>query len=45
MDEAALRIRQFGPEYVLVTGTHEQTPNVSNVLFGQSGPRARGLVG
>ncbi|WP_269531460.1 hydroxymethylpyrimidine/phosphomethylpyrimidine kinase [Chitinimonas sp. BJYL2] len=37
VDEAALRIRQFGPEYVLVTGTHEQTPNVSNVLFGQSG--------
>ncbi|GAB3262442.1 bifunctional hydroxymethylpyrimidine kinase/phosphomethylpyrimidine kinase [Chitinimonas naiadis] len=37
VDEAALRIRQFGPEYVLVSGTHEHTPNVTNALFGRSG--------
>jgi len=37
MDEAALRVRQFGVEYVLVSGTHEHTPNVSNALFGRSG--------
>jgi len=36
-DEAALRIRQFGPEFVLVTGTHENTPNVLNALFNRSG--------
>jgi len=36
-DEAALRLRQFGPEYVLVTGTHENTPNVANALFNRSG--------
>jgi hydroxymethylpyrimidine/phosphomethylpyrimidine kinase len=36
-DEAALRIRQFGPEFVLVTGTHENTPNVTNTLFNRSG--------
>lgn len=37
IDEAALRMRQFGPEYILVTGTHEHTANVSNTLFGPSG--------
>ncbi|QNM96554.1 bifunctional hydroxymethylpyrimidine kinase/phosphomethylpyrimidine kinase [Chitinimonas koreensis] len=36
-DEAALRIRQFGPEFVLVTGTHENTPTVNNVLYNRSG--------
>lgn len=36
-DEAALRIRQFGPEFVLVTGTHENTPNVVNTLYNRSG--------
>lgn len=40
MDEAALRIRQFGCEFVLVTGTHEQTPTINNGLFNRSG-RAR----
>lgn len=40
MDEAALRIRQFGCEFVLVTGTHEQTPTINNALFNRSG-RAR----
>ncbi|GLR12308.1 hydroxymethylpyrimidine/phosphomethylpyrimidine kinase [Chitinimonas prasina] len=37
VDEAALRLRQFGPEFVLVTGTHELTPNVTNTLFGRAG--------
>lgn len=37
IDEAALRIRQFGPEFTLITGTHEHTANVSNTLFGPSG--------
>ncbi|MGQ5522253.1 bifunctional hydroxymethylpyrimidine kinase/phosphomethylpyrimidine kinase [Chitinimonas sp. PSY-7] len=37
MDEAALRIRQFGTEYVLVTGTHEKTSTVNNALFNRSG--------
>lgn len=37
MDEAALRIRQFGPEFVLVSGTHEATPSLSNALFNRSG--------
>jgi hydroxymethylpyrimidine/phosphomethylpyrimidine kinase len=39
-DEAALHIRKFGPEFVLVTGTHENTPNVVNSLYNRSG-RAR----
>ncbi|QDQ26957.1 hydroxymethylpyrimidine/phosphomethylpyrimidine kinase [Chitinimonas arctica] len=37
VDEAALRIRQFGSEFVLITGTHENTPAVSNALFGPTG--------
>jgi hydroxymethylpyrimidine/phosphomethylpyrimidine kinase len=36
-DEAALHIRKFGPEFVLVTGTHENTPNVMNSLYNRSG--------
>ncbi|MBV1775644.1 hydroxymethylpyrimidine/phosphomethylpyrimidine kinase [Burkholderiaceae bacterium DAT-1] len=37
IDECALRLRQLGPEYVLVTGTHENTQQVSNALFNRSG--------
>ncbi len=37
--ECAKRILQMGCEYVLVTGTHEQTPKVINTLYG-----ARGVV-
>ena len=37
--ECAKRIMQLGCEYVLVTGTHEQTPKVINTLYG-----ARGVV-
>jgi hydroxymethylpyrimidine/phosphomethylpyrimidine kinase len=37
--ECAKRIMQYGCEYVLITGTHENTPKVINNLYG-----ARGLV-
>jgi hydroxymethylpyrimidine/phosphomethylpyrimidine kinase len=37
--ECAKRIIQLGCEYVLVTGTHENTPKVINTLYG-----ARGVV-
>jgi hydroxymethylpyrimidine/phosphomethylpyrimidine kinase len=41
-DEAALalcaeRLIAMGAEYVLVTGTHEATPNVVNTLYGKNG--------
>ena len=41
-DEAALalcaeRLIAMGAEFVLVTGTHEATPNVVNTLYGKSG--------
>ncbi len=39
LGECAKRILQMGCEYVLVTGTHEQTPKVINTLYG-----ARGVV-
>lgn len=32
---AALALQELGCEYVLVTGTHENSPNVVNRLFGQ----------
>jgi hydroxymethylpyrimidine/phosphomethylpyrimidine kinase len=32
---AALALQELGCEYVLVTGTHENSPNVINRLFGQ----------
>ena len=35
--ECARRIIASGCEYVLVTGTHENTPEVINTLYGQSG--------
>lgn len=37
VDEAALRIRQMGTEFVLVTGTHENTLQVTNTLFNRAG--------
>jgi hydroxymethylpyrimidine/phosphomethylpyrimidine kinase len=33
----AARLVELGAEYVLVTGTHEQTPEVVNTLFGKDG--------
>jgi hydroxymethylpyrimidine/phosphomethylpyrimidine kinase len=35
--ECAKRIVALGCEYVLVTGTHENTPQVVNTLYGQNG--------
>jgi hydroxymethylpyrimidine/phosphomethylpyrimidine kinase len=35
--ECARRIIAGGCEYVLVTGTHENTPQVVNTLYGQAG--------
>jgi hydroxymethylpyrimidine/phosphomethylpyrimidine kinase len=35
--ECAKRILQLGCEYVLITGTHENTPRVVNSLYGESG--------
>lgn len=38
LDECARRLITYGAEYVLVTGTHENTPQVANVLYGPRGP-------
>ena len=35
LDEAAARLLGMGSEYVLVTGTHERTQEVTNTLYGQ----------
>lgn len=35
--ECARRIIQLGCEYVLITGTHENTPRVINSLYGEHG--------
>jgi len=35
--ECAKRILQLGCEYVLITGTHENTPKVINNLYGENG--------
>jgi hydroxymethylpyrimidine/phosphomethylpyrimidine kinase len=37
LDECARRIIASGCEYVLITGTHENTAEVVNTLYGQSG--------
>ncbi len=37
LNESAKRIIQLGCEYVLITGTHENTPKVSNRLYGPQG--------
>ena len=37
LDECARRIMDLGCEYVLITGTHENTPQVVNTLYGQQG--------
>lgn len=37
LDECAARLVAMGCEYVLITGTHEQTPQVVNTLYGESG--------
>ena len=37
LDECARRLLAFGCEYILLTGTHENTPKVVNDLFNESG--------
>jgi len=37
LSECAKRIMLLGCEYVLVTGTHENTPKVINTLYGERG--------
>jgi hydroxymethylpyrimidine/phosphomethylpyrimidine kinase len=37
LDDCAKRILEMGCEYVLITGTHENTPQVVNTLYGQQG--------
>jgi hydroxymethylpyrimidine/phosphomethylpyrimidine kinase len=37
LDECAKRLLEMGCEYVLITGTHEQTPKVINTLYSERG--------
>jgi len=37
LEDCAKRILEMGCEYVLITGTHENTPEVVNTLYGQQG--------
>lgn len=37
LSECALRLLDMGCEYVLITGTHENTPQVVNTLYGRKG--------
>ena len=37
LEECARRILASGCEYVLITGTHENTPQVVNILYSQDG--------
>jgi hydroxymethylpyrimidine/phosphomethylpyrimidine kinase len=37
LEECAKRLIASGCEYVLITGTHENTPQVVNILYGESG--------
>ncbi len=37
MDVCAQRLIDMGAQYVLITGTHENTPQVVNVLYGPQG--------
>lgn len=40
LDECATRLMSLGCEYVLITGTHENTPQVINTLYGEQGKLA-----
>jgi hydroxymethylpyrimidine/phosphomethylpyrimidine kinase len=37
LEECARRLIESGCEFVLITGTHEHTPEVVNVLYGEGG--------
>lgn len=41
LDECARRLVELGAEYVLITGTHENTPKVVNTLYGENGKIVR----
>lgn len=41
LDECARRLLQMGAEYVLITGTHEQSPKVVNTLYTDQGALRR----
>jgi hydroxymethylpyrimidine/phosphomethylpyrimidine kinase len=36
LDESAARLLAMGSEYVLITGTHERSPEVTNTLYGDN---------
>jgi hydroxymethylpyrimidine/phosphomethylpyrimidine kinase len=36
LDESAARLLAMGSEYVLITGTHERTTEVTNTLYGEN---------
>jgi len=40
LDECATRLISLGCEYALITGTHENTPQVINTLYGEQGKLA-----
>jgi hydroxymethylpyrimidine/phosphomethylpyrimidine kinase len=40
LDECAARLISLGCEFVLITGTHENTPQVINTLYGEPGKLA-----
>ena len=35
LDDSAIRLLEMGAEYVLITGTHERTAQVTNTLYGE----------
>ena len=37
LDQCAIRLLGMGPEYVLITGTHENTTEVTNALYATGG--------
>lgn len=37
LETCAARLIEWGSEFVLITGTHENTPEVINVLYGEEG--------
>ncbi|MDZ4098335.1 MAG: hydroxymethylpyrimidine/phosphomethylpyrimidine kinase [Methylophilaceae bacterium] len=37
LEESAQRLLAMGPEFVLITGTHERSPEVVNTLYGEQG--------
>ncbi len=41
LDECARRLVELGAEFVLITGTHENTPKVVNTLYGENGKIVR----